>query len=689
MTAVMPPIRRAPGFPPKLRVRTRLYLGFSFLIVLAGLLAAAGTWGIERLAGRITAMERIGANTRQVLTATRLLESVRRAETRYMFDLDEKSVSVMTAGQTKVRELLSNLTATTVSAERLGIYRSVLTRLDEHAPAAAALLDVGRKFGDARGKLIAGGDTLTAAADKMIAAALAEHDESVEAAAAGVERAVLLVRTNVWRFLATRDPASLAASRAAAAKADEALVTFDQIAEAMERMSGAPGGALRPAIEPVRAALAEYAVQTGAAAAAMQAQLANYQDTLIPSIAAMQAELAKAETQIAENGVQTEREARDAATEATNIQISLAAAGLLLGVLLAIFIARGILRPLAGMTGAMTRLAGGDMSVEIPARENADEIGDMARAVDVFKANGIEAARRAAEQAADEAGKQRRAETLARLVTEFEGVVGALTGDLSSAAADLEATAGSMTGTAEQTTDRAASVATAAGQMSANVQTVSASAEELGASIGEISRQVSHSAAIASQAARDAERTDTIVRALAENARGIGDVVSLIGSIAGQTNLLALNATIEAARAGDAGKGFAVVATEVKSLATQTAKATGDIGRQIAEIQTATKSAVEAIAGISVTIADVSRIAAGIAAAVEQQGAATQEIARSVQQAALGAQDVTSNIADVSQAANDAGAAAAQVLGASGALSRQAAGLSTAVGRFIEGVRAA
>ena len=689
MTAFTPPIRRTLGFPPKLRVRTRLYLGFSFLVVLAGLLAAAGTWSIGQLAGRISAVELIGANTRHVLTATRLLESIRRAETRFMFDLDEKSVSVMTAGQTEVRELLSNLTVTAISAERRDIYRSVVTRLDAHAPAAAALVDMGRKFADARGKLIAGGNALTAAADKMHAAALAGHDGSVETAVASVERTLLLVRVNVWRFLATRDPVNLAGSRAAVAKAAEALVAFDQIAEAMERTSGVAGGALRPAIEPVRVAMADYAGQADTAAAAMQAQLTNFQDTLIPSIAAMQAELAKAEMSIAAHVVQTERDALDAATAATNIQISLAVAGLLLGVLLAVFIARGILRPLAGMTGAMTRLAEGDLSVEIPALENADEIGDMARAVGVFKATGIEAARRAAEQAADEAGKQRRAETLARLVREFEGVVGAMTGDLSSAAAELEATAGSMTGTAKQTNDRAASVAVAAGQMSANVQTVSASAEELGASIGEISRQVSHSAAIASQAARDAERTDTIVRALAENARGIGDVVSLIGSIAGQTNLLALNATIEAARAGDAGKGFAVVATEVKSLATQTAKATGDIGRQIAEIQTATKSAVEAIAGISVTIADVSRIAAGIAAAVEQQGVATREIARSVQQAALGAQDVTSNIADVSQAANDAGAAAAQVLGASGALSRQAAGLSTAVGRFIEGVRAA
>ena len=349
----------------------------------------------------------------------------------------------------------------------------------------------------------------------------------------------------------------------------------------------------------------------------------------------------------------------------------------------------GVSRPIAAMTGVMQQLATNDLTVEIPARGQKDEIGQMAAAVLVFKESLVQSAQLVAAQEAERQAKDQRTEKLTVLVKAFEGTVSGLVGTLSSAATELEATAQSMTNTAGQTNDQANTVASAAQEMSANVQTVSASAEELGASINEISRQVSQSAEITLKAVKDAERTDEIVRALAEGAQKIGDVVGLINNIAGQTNLLALNATIEAARAGDAGKGFAVVASEVKSLAGQTAKATEEISQQITQIQSATQEAVAAIKGIVGTIGEVSRIAGSIAAAVEQQGAATAEIARSVQQAANGTQDVTSNIAGVSQAANDTGAAAGQVLGAAGELSRQAEALSGEVSSFVAQVRAA
>jgi methyl-accepting chemotaxis protein len=218
---------------------------------------------------------------------------------------------------------------------------------------------------------------------------------------------------------------------------------------------------------------------------------------------------------------------------------------------------------------------------------------------------------------------------------------------------------------------------------------VAASAEELSSSISEITRQVAQSAKITEKAVADARRTDTTVRALAEGAQRIGQVVELISSIAGQTNLLALNATIEAARAGDAGKGFAVVASEVKSLAGQTAKATEEIGAQITRLQNETKDAVEAIKGITTVIEEVSSIATAIASAVEEQGAATAEIARNVQQTAGSAQMVTTNIAGVSEGAASTGAAADQVLSAAGELSRQAESLSAEVSGFVADVRAA
>ena len=226
-------------------------------------------------------------------------------------------------------------------------------------------------------------------------------------------------------------------------------------------------------------------------------------------------------------------------------------------------------------------------------------------------------------------------------------------------------------------------------QTSVNVQTVAASAEELSASINEISRQVAQSSNISEKAIATAQRTDTIVQALAEGARQIGDVVGLISNIAGQTNLLALNATIEAARAGEAGKGFAVVASEVKGLATQTGRATEDISRQITQIQSTTSEAVQAIRGIVATITELGSIATAIAAAVEQQGAATREIAHSVHQASTGSQQVSSSIAVVSDGARATGKAADHVLGAATGLSERARTLDEAMRSFLAAVKAA
>ena len=278
---------------------------------------------------------------------------------------------------------------------------------------------------------------------------------------------------------------------------------------------------------------------------------------------------------------------------------------------------------------------------------------------------------------------------LRRIGQDFEVSVGHLVGSMASGSTQMQATASGMANTATRTNQQATTVAAAAEEASAGVQTAAAAAEELTASIHEISRQVAQSTKITGKAVEDARRTDTIVRALADGAQKIGDVVQLITGIAAQTNLLALNATIEAARAGDAGKGFAVVASEVKSLAGQTAKATEDIGAQIRQIQDATGEAVQAIKAIGATIEEVNTIASNIAAAVEEQGAATAEIARNVQQTAASTQEVTVTILGVSQAANEAGGAAEQVLGAASDLSRQAEQLTSEVSRFVAGIHAA
>jgi methyl-accepting chemotaxis protein len=363
---------------------------------------------------------------------------------------------------------------------------------------------------------------------------------------------------------------------------------------------------------------------------------------------------------------------------------------LLVTLLAAWLVNRDITGSLGRLKTAMGRLAKGDLTTVIPGTHRRDEVGQMAGAVLVFKDGMTETGRLRAEQDAIKlraAVAQRAA--LHQMADGFESKIGGLAATLSARSTELKATAESMTGTANQSHQQAAAVTSASEEASTGLHTVASATEELTSSIAEISRQVAQSSKISDKAVEDAKRTDAIVQALADGAEKIGAVVGLITNIASQTNLLALNATIEAARAGDAGKGFAVVASEVKSLASQTSKATQEIDAQITQIQAATKEAVAAIRGISATIEQVNTIATAIAAAVEQQGAATSEIARSVQQTATAEQEVTVGIRAVSHVANDTGAAAGEVLTAASDLSKQAEQLTGEVNAFVAGVRAA
>ncbi len=373
-----------------------------------------------------------------------------------------------------------------------------------------------------------------------------------------------------------------------------------------------------------------------------------------------------------------------------DIALVVGAASILFGALCAWLFGSSLARPVIAMAEAMRRLVQGDHAVEVPALDREDEIGQMAKSVQVFKDNAVEMERLKAEQAEAE---RRAADEKKRLMNEladgFETSVGGIVEKVTASANEMQSTAQTLTATAEETSRQSTAVAAASEQASTNVQTVASAAEELSSSIAEISRQVAQSAEIAGQAVADAERSNRQVQGLAEAAQRIGEVVQLITDIASQTNLLALNATIEAARAGEAGKGFAVVASEVKNLANETAKATDEITGQIAGIQQATRDAVDAIQAIGETIGRINEIATTIASAVEEQGAATQEIARNVQQAAAGTQEVSSNIAGVTQAAGDTGAAASQMLAASGELARQGDVLSGEVGKFLQAVRAA
>jgi methyl-accepting chemotaxis protein len=373
-------------------------------------------------------------------------------------------------------------------------------------------------------------------------------------------------------------------------------------------------------------------------------------------------------------------------------QRSLIIAGLILLFTLAvsILVARRITGPLQRITVTMNELASGNLAVEVPGIGRGDEVGEMAKAVEVFKSNAVARQALEAEQRETEirATKGRKAD-MNKMANDFEAAVGQIVEAVSSASSQLEASAGTLTTTAERAQELTTTVAAASEEASTNVQSVASATEEMASSVNEISRQVQESARMATDAVGQARVTNDRVSELSKAAARIGDVVELINTIAGQTNLLALNATIEAARAGEAGRGFAVVASEVKALAEQTAKATGEIGQQITGIQAATQESVNAIKEISGTIEKLSEISSTIAAAVEEQGAATQEISRNVQQAAQGTQQVSSNITDVQRGASETGSASSQVLAAAQSLSGESNRLKLEVGKFLNSVRAA
>ncbi len=378
-------------------------------------------------------------------------------------------------------------------------------------------------------------------------------------------------------------------------------------------------------------------------------------------------------------------------SETIFIVIGVSVLGLLsaLGLALTIGIG-GLARPLGRLNEVMARLARNDLTAEVPGVERGDELGAMARTVEVFKSAAQEVER--LRQANDESRRMAEAAQSAamrRTADGFERKVGSLVTTLGAAAEQLRHTAEGMSATASDTTEHASAVAAAAEEAGSGASTVAAAAEQLTVSIDEINRQVSQSAEITQQAVNNARRTDTMVQHLADSAQKIGEVVSLITNIASQTNLLALNATIEAARAGDAGKGFAVVASEVKSLAQQTTKATESISAQISTIQQATAEAVTAIQTITTTIERVSEISTSIASAVEEQGAATAEISRNVQQSAASTQEVGSTIARVSQGATSTGTAAGEVLQAAEMLAGRTRDLSTEVSAFLTDIRQA
>ncbi|MCU0817829.1 MAG: methyl-accepting chemotaxis protein [Beijerinckiaceae bacterium] len=361
----------------------------------------------------------------------------------------------------------------------------------------------------------------------------------------------------------------------------------------------------------------------------------------------------------------------------------------LLAIILGFAISRSLTGPITGLTVAMRRLANKDYATDVPGESRADEVGDMARAVLVFRETGLEAERMRGAELEGQRDRERRNAAIEAAIGSFEVGAAEIVTTLASASTQLQAAATSLSATAEETSMQATSVASAADEASVNVQGLASAGDELAHSIGEIGEQVRRSTEIAAKAVARASETDQQVQQLALSAQRISEVVSLIHSIASQTNLLALNATIEAARAGEAGRGFAVVANEVKELANQTRLATEQIAESVQAMQSVTDGTISAIQGIGEAIGAIDGISKMIEASIVEQDRATHNIALNVQQAARGTEEVSSNIAQVNQAAASTGSAATQVMASASELAEQAERMRRRVQDFLAAVRAA
>ena len=660
----------------RLKVRTRIFAGFGLLVLLGAAMAGftlVQLGGIGTQLGKMNALE---ANVARVMEANHALETIRRGAIRYQFDQDERNLADLREARGRAEKLLTAARTVTLSEERRQRYQQVLDGLRNYDTELDRFLAATTTAIAERGKLFTGGDALTAAANELVDLARKSPDQATNEAASRVEASALLVRVANWRFLATHDPNGPATFRANFNKAQDAIATLER---------AAPG--LTPKVTPVTEALTAYRTSFDAYATASLQGSEIFSQKLLPMIVSMQQELAAATTSL-KTGFDASVASTDGIMSGTTwLQTILAAIAVVLGTGLAILIGRGITVPLGRMTAAMTKLAAGDRTIEVPARENTDEIGDMARAVEVFKQNAITADRLAAEQEAARAARARRQDAMDRHTQDFGTSITGVMASLAGSAEGMRRASDAMSEAARAVHTQASGTAEGAAKSSGDLTSVAAAVEELTSSVAEISRQVTTAAEVARQAVGRAESSQTTMQSLTESTARIGDVVHLISDIAGQTNLLALNATIEAARAGEAGKGFAVVAGEVKALAAQTAKATAEIGSQIETVRGATGEAVTAMSEIGGIIGKMDEVAAAISAAVEQQSATTREIASAIQAVSGATAQTAQAMGHVVEVADTAGAASRDVERGAAEIGQEAESLRGRVDQFLEAVR--
>ncbi len=661
----------------RLKVHQKILLGF---LVILSLSAVLGIQSVQHIRVISQELDSVMDTGRDAITITRLAqdsERLDRAVLNYVVNQDEVSLAAARKEMGRFDTALQRLAGLGDGSTQAEPIRRAA---DEYRAAFADVVAAVAKRRDGIGQTFLQGAQLNTTAMAVVDVSLAGSEPAVSQTAIRLQQALQAVRMSTARYFTTYDPNDAATAR-------------DELTKLRDVLAAMPGQTANKRLLKFLAAMGPNvtAFGNGLTAAvdghqALTAATTRTRTTLDRLTGAIHT-LATAFT----NAQRTAQEHATLSLESSERQMVIVpVAAILIGILFAVLIGSSIARPIRRITEAMVALAGGNTAVAIPAVDNRDEVGDMARAVQVFRDNAIEMDRLRHEQEGERArtdSEKRRA--MGQLAQTFEGTVMGVAQHVVDEAESVEVNARLVAGIAEQTRQYATQGASATEEASANVRMVAEAVEELAASVAAISSQATESTTIARGAVSEAQQTNTVVASLAEAASRIGDVIHIIHNIASQTNLLALNATIEAARAGDAGKGFAVVASEVKTLANQTTSATDEIGVQIEAIQTATHNAVDAIRRIGGTIGQMDTIAVSIATAVQRQFQATQEISGNLHQAAQGTAEVSRTIGDVLHKATDAGHSADKLLQSAATLGHQTAVLKQEVNGFTDRIRTA
>ncbi|BAI72404.1 methyl-accepting chemotaxis protein [Azospirillum sp. B510] len=659
-----------------LSMSKRIFGGFAVLMGLFFTLGGVTISGLSSTENRmrdLVVINQVAADFAELRTLTSQVEAS--AQTAMGTGL-VRDIDGARAGLAELRHAIEGILANAAAAGRGGVVNDALNAVSAEFNRVIATIERRRQLLD---KLLAMGIDMGTTAEALDTQAAGAGDAAFASAASRVRTMVDNSRFLIVRFVMTNSPADSGLAEAEATKLKTAYAEASAMTPPTPRTKRFIAALAEDikALPLVTAELITSSAERASAARALSEALGRLRGAAKAEADDLNERRGAAigETQAAQSLMET-------------VVIVVIVGLTLIGALMGWLGGRSITVPIIRMTTVMHRLAHNELSVEVPALDRGDEIGRMARAVQVFKENAQAVNHFRAEQAEAEmrAARERRL-TMDALAEDFQSHVSGVVHLVGTAAREMGETSLSMASMSEQATNQVATVAVAAEKASDNVRTVAAATEELNSSTAEIGRHVSRANATAVGAANRAAQTDTIVRSLADAAQRIGEIVSMISGIAGQTNMLALNATIEAARAGEMGRGFAVVAGEVKNLASQTARATDEISGQVGAIQQVTAQAVEAIREIGSTIGEIGKVSAVIASAVERQMDATREIARSADLAATGTAEVLANIASVTEVVASAGKAAARVLQDSKILSQTSTELNTQTDSFIGRIR--